>query len=91
MSHTTRDKQKLSNRIRRIIGQLQAIDKALEEERECSYVLQTIAASRGAIDSLLAEILEGHIRFMMSAEFANPRKKAESTDELVDLIRAYVK
>ena len=91
MSHTTRDKLKLSNRIRRIIGQLSAVEKALDEERECTLVLQTIAASRGAIDSLLAEILEGHIRFMMSAEFKTPKKRAESTEELVDLIRAYVK
>jgi len=91
MSHTTRDKQKLSNRIRRIIGQLHAIEKALNEERDCTYVLQTIAASRGAIDSLMAEILQGHIRFMMSAEFKTPRTRAESTEELVDLVRAYVK
>jgi FrmR/RcnR family transcriptional regulator, repressor of rcnA expression len=91
MSHTTRDKQKLSNRIRRIIGQLQSIEKALDEERDCAYVLQTIAASRGGIDSLMAEILEGHIRFMMSAEFRTPRRRTESTEELVDLVRAYVK
>ena len=91
MSHTTRDKQKLLNRIGRIQGQLHAVAKALEEERECSLVLQTIAASRGAINGLMSEILEGHIRYLMYAEDQSPKKKAESTDELIDFVRAYVK
>ena len=79
------------NRIRRIQGQLRAVEEALEEERECSLVLQTIAASRGAINGLMAEILEGHIRFLMYAEDQTPKRKAESTDELIDFVRAYVK
>jgi DNA-binding FrmR family transcriptional regulator len=91
MSHTTRDKQKLLNRIRRIQGQLHAVEKALEEERECSLVLQTIAASRGAINGLMAEILEGHIRFVLYADDQTPKSKAESTEELIDFVRAYVK
>lgn len=91
MSHTSRDKQKLLNRIKRIEGQLHAVGKALEEERECSLVLQTIAAIRGAVDGLMSEILEGHIRFLIYAEDQSPKKKAESTDELIDFVRAYVK
>lgn len=90
MSHTTRDKQKLLNRVRRIRGQVEAIERALQEERECALVLQTIAACRGAINGLMAEILEGHIRFLVTAEGQAPRKKAQSTEELVDLVRAYV-
>jgi FrmR/RcnR family transcriptional regulator, repressor of rcnA expression len=50
MAHTIKDKQKLINRVRRIRGQVEAIEKALAEEQECSLILQTIAASRGAID-----------------------------------------
>ena len=91
MSHTSRDKQKLLNRIRRIQGQLYAVEKALEEEKECSLVLQTIAATRGAINGLMAEILEGHIRFLMYTENQPPKQKAESTEELLDFVRSYVK
>jgi DNA-binding FrmR family transcriptional regulator len=91
MSHTTRDKQKLLNRIGRIQGQLSSVAKALEEERECSLVLQTIAASRGAINGLMSEILEGHIRFLMYAEDQSAKKKADSTDELIEFVRAYMK
>jgi DNA-binding FrmR family transcriptional regulator len=91
MSHTTRDKEKLLNRVRRIQGQLKAVEKAIEEERECSLVLQTIAAARGAINGLMAEILEGHVRFLIYAENQTPKSKAESTEEVVEFIRAYVK
>lgn len=70
---------------------MQAVEKAVEEERECSLVLQTIAASRGAINGLMAEILEGHIRFLMYADDQAPKRKAESTEELIDFVRAYVK
>src|SRR2546427_1852225 len=61
MAHTQRDKKKLLDRIRRIRGQVNAVEKAVEEERECSAVLQTLAACRGAINGLLAEIIEGHV------------------------------
>jgi len=91
MSHTTRDKEKLLNRVRRIQGQLKAVEKAIEEERECSLVLQTIAAARGAINGLMAEILEGHVRFLIYSENQTPKSKAESTEEVVEFIRAYVK
>lgn len=91
MSHTTRDKRKLLLRIRRAVGQLQAAERAVQEERECAYILQTIAASRGAINGLMAEILQSHIRFLMSADYRTPKRRAESTDELIDLVRAYSK
>ena len=91
MSHVTRDKQKLLHRIRRAVGQLQAVERAVEEERDCAFVLQTIAASRGAINGLMAEILEGHVRYLMSAEYQTSKRRTESTDELIDLVRAYAK
>ena len=91
MSHTSRDKQKLLNRISRIQGQLHAVEKAIDEERECSLVLQTIAACRGAINGLMTEMLEGHIRFLLYSEHQPPKKKAESTEELIDFVRAYMK
>ena len=91
MSHTSRDKQRLLNRIRRIQGQLHAVETDIEQERECSAVLQTIAAVRGAINGLMSEILEGHIRFLLEADAMTAKKKAESTDEVIDFVRAYMK
>ena len=92
MAHTKKDKEKLLNRVNRIKGQLNAIEKALEGDDHCSTVLQTIAACRGAINGLMAEILEGHVRFHV----VDPRRKptpeqAEATEELIDLVNRYLK
>jgi DNA-binding FrmR family transcriptional regulator len=89
MAHTQRDKKKLLNRIRRIRGQVNAVEKAVEEERECSAVLQTLAACRGAINGLLAEVIEGHVEHHLSD--AQGRVRRDGTQELLDVVRAYFK
>ena len=63
MAHAIRDKTKLLHRIRRIRGQLNAVERALLAERECSAILLTMTACRGAMDSLMAEVIEDHIHF----------------------------
>ena len=63
MAHTAEEKKKLLHRVRRIIGQVAAIEKALDQEAECSDVLHNISACRGAMDALMAEVIEGHIRY----------------------------
>jgi FrmR/RcnR family transcriptional regulator, repressor of frmRAB operon len=92
MAHITRDKEKLLNRVSRIKGQIQAIEKALYEDGDCSKVLQTIAACRGAINGLMAEVLEGHVRFHV----VDPRRKqsaaqSAATDELIELVNRYLR
>jgi len=92
MAHTKKDKEKLLNRVNRIKGQVNAIEKALEADDDCSRVLQTIAACRGAINGLMAEVLEGHVRFHV----VDPRRKptteqAEATEELINLVNRYLK
>lgn len=90
--HTVRDKAKLLNRIRRIRGQVTAIEGLLQEEIDCERVLQTIAACRGAIDGLMAEVLEGHIRFHVVAPDADPAsEQSQAAEQLIDLVRSYLK
>ena len=62
MSHTIKNKEKLVLRAKRIQGPVEALARALAEERDCSEVLQLMSAARGAMNSLMAELLEGHIR-----------------------------
>ncbi len=62
MAHTLKNKKSLLTRIRRIKGQSEALERALEQEAECGAVLQQIAAIRGAINGLMAEVLVGHVR-----------------------------
>jgi DNA-binding FrmR family transcriptional regulator len=75
VAHITKEKEKLLARVGRIRGQVEAIEKALEEERECSAVFEQIASCRGAINGLMAEIMQGEIRFQCSAPKQNPTPK----------------
>ena len=92
MGHTTKDKEGLLNRVRRIQGQMAGIEKALEADEECSKVLQTIAACRGAINGLMAEVLEGHVRFhVVDSRQKQTAEQAEATEELIDLVNRYLR
>ena len=92
MAHTVEEKKKLLNRIQRIMGQVAAIKKALDEEAECSDVLHTISACRGAMDALMAEVIEGHIRFhILPSNGAATDDQLTAADDLVSALRAYLK
>jgi DNA-binding FrmR family transcriptional regulator len=92
MAHTIRDKKKLLNRVRRIRGQLDAIGKALEEERDCSALLQLIAACRGAMNGLMVEVLDGHVRMHVLDPDKDPTsQQAKAVQELLDVVKAYLK
>lgn len=93
MSHTIREKEKLVLRVRRIRGQIEAIERALaEDEKDCGDVLQMITAARGAMNGLMAELVEDHVRFHVLDPARKPTaEQAVAADELVDIIRAYLK
>jgi DNA-binding FrmR family transcriptional regulator len=92
MAHTIRDKNKLLNRVRRIRGQIEAVEKALEREDDCSAILMTIAACRGAIHSLMAEVIEGHIRYHVVDPDRQPTtERARAAQELIDVVKVYLK
>jgi DNA-binding FrmR family transcriptional regulator len=71
--------------VSRIRGQIDALARALDEEAECSDVLRLIASVRGAMNGLMAEVLEGHIR---DHAFPGP---SQGADEVIDIIRSYLK
>jgi DNA-binding FrmR family transcriptional regulator len=92
MAHTARGKKKLLDRIKRIRGQLNGLEKAIEEERDCGDVLLTLAACRGAMNSLMAELLEGHVRFHVLPQGTKPDKEAvHAAEELIEVIKRYLK
>jgi DNA-binding FrmR family transcriptional regulator len=92
MAHTTKDKAKLLGRVRRIRGQVEAIERSLDGEHECSSVLQLMAACRGALNGLMAEVLEGHIRFhVLDPKSAENAPQVEAAEELIDVVRTYLK
>jgi DNA-binding FrmR family transcriptional regulator len=92
MSHTPAEKKRLLNRVRRIQGQVAAIEKALDQEAECSDILHTISACRGAMDALMAEVIEGHIRFhILPPDGSAGDEQVRAAEDLVSALRAYLK
>ena len=90
--HTPREREKLIARVRRIRGQVEAVERALAEEKGCYEVLQTVTAARGALNGLLAEMIEDHVRFhVLDPDEKVPAKRARAAEELIDVVRAYVK
>ena len=92
MSHTIREKIKLLSRVRRIRGQVEAIERALDAELGCADVLQVIASVRGAMNGLMAEVIEHHIRFHVVDPKQSPdSERAKGAEELIDVVRSYLK
>ena len=91
MTHTIRGKSKLLNRVRRIRGQVEALERALEQEAECGTVLRLIAAGRGAMNSLMAEVLAGHVRAHVFPKASPGSGQADAAEDLIEVVRAYLK
>ena len=89
MSHTLKHKKPLLNRVRRLKGQLEALERALDEETGCYPILQQITAIRGAINGLMSTVIEGHIREHMQPLLE--KEEPEATEELIKVLRSYHK
>jgi DNA-binding FrmR family transcriptional regulator len=79
--------KRLLARVRRIRGQIEGIERAIEETDDCYAVLQQTAAARGALNGLMAELIDGHIRHHVLRR-AKPEKAA---DELMEIVRSYLR
>jgi DNA-binding FrmR family transcriptional regulator len=90
MAHTIQEKTKLLGRVRRIRGQVEAVERALQDEKGCATVLQLIAAARGALNGLMTEVIEDHIRLHV-ADPATAAARAKGAHELIDVVRSYLR
>lgn len=90
MSHTEREKVKLLNRVRKTRGQLDAVERALQADQDCGDILMLLAAVRGGVASLMAEVLEDHIKYHLT-DASQEKIAPELADDLIDLVRAYIK
>lgn len=91
MPHTVKDKKKLLTRVRRIKGQAEALERALEQEVDCSEILQQIAAVRGAVNGLMMEVIEGHLREHLGPEAADPAQRGKDLEQVTSVLRSYLK
>ncbi len=92
MAHTIRDKQKLLGRVKRIRGQVEAVERALEAEAECEKVMHLLASTRAAMAGLMAEVVEDHVRtHLVDAEAHPGALDTEAVEQLLAVIRTYLK
>ena len=91
MAHTITGKKQLLTRVRRIKGQAEGLERALGEGTECLAILQQIAAIRGAVNGLMAEVLEGHIREHLGAHDISEKQRTADLEALVSALRSYLK
>ena len=92
MSHAVHEKQKLLNRVRRIRGQIDAVERALEAEESCTRIMRLLTAARGALNGMMAEVVEDHIQMhMMEANRKPAREEIAAAGELVEVLRSYIK
>jgi FrmR/RcnR family transcriptional regulator, repressor of frmRAB operon len=92
VSHTIRGKEKLLARVRRIQGQVDAIERALDNEAACEQVMHLMAGVRGAIGGLMAEVVEDHVRsHLVDTDKYPSALRGEAVEQLVEVVRAYLK
>ena len=91
MPHSPEEKKKALVRVRRIRGQTEALERALEAGADCSAVLQQLAAIRGAVNGLMSEVLESHIREEFGAPAAGDARHAQRVKDMTQLVRTYLK
>lgn len=94
MSHTTKNKARMLTRIRRIKGQVEAIERALKGEGEansqCEDILQLVASCRGALNGLMSELIEGHLKFhVLLPGQKTAQSQLEAADELIAVVKRY--
>jgi DNA-binding FrmR family transcriptional regulator len=90
VSHSKREQMKLLNRVRRVRGQVEAVERALAEGQGCAVVLHLIVAARGALNSLMTEVIEDHIRLHV-VDAAKEAERARGAEELIEAVQAYLK
>ena len=88
MPHSLEEKKRVVTRLRRIKGQAEALERAVEAGSECAPILQQLAAMRGAVHGLMADLLDGHVREVLSQQ---PAPSQQAVDETLALLRSYLK
>ncbi len=92
MGHVAKEKMKLLNRVKRLRGQIEAIERALDADDECADVLQQATACRGALDGFIAEVIEDHIReHMIDPRAGRGAPQAVAAEELIEIVHQYLK
>ena len=91
MTHVEKEKLKLLNRLKRLRGQVEAIERAVEADTECARVLQLATSCRGALDGFIAEVIEDHIlEHLVDPKASRDDPRAQAAEELVEIVHSFL-
>jgi DNA-binding FrmR family transcriptional regulator len=90
MTHTVREKRKLLARVRRVRGQIDAIERALEGEAECERIMHLVAGVRGSVAGLMAELLADHVRMHFVGQ-QEAHERGEAAEQLIEIVNSYLR
>lgn len=91
MGHVSANKDSLIKRVKRIAGQIQALERELEADADCAKTLHLVAATRGAINGLMEAIIEDHARAHVADPSLSEEARSKGVEELLEAIRRYSK
>lgn len=92
MTHIITDKKKLLNRVSRLKGQLEAVEKAIKKDEECQAILMTIASMRGALMGLMGDLMESHVlAHVLEGKEKPSAHQMAAAQEMIDVIKAFLK
>jgi DNA-binding FrmR family transcriptional regulator len=91
MGHISESRDKIVARVRRIAGQVAAIERSVTADAPCVETLHLVAAVRGAVAGLMDELVEDHLRAHVAAPDLTPQERTAAADELATLLRRYMR
>ena len=91
MPHSPDDKKRAITRLRRIRGQAEALEQAIGAGADCGAVLQQLAAIRGAVNGLMAKVLEGHLQESLGDPAADTHVRETALRDVATLVRSYLR
>ena len=89
--HTKSNKDQLLARVRRISGQVAAIERAIDGEAGCSVILHQVAGVRGAVAGLMDQLIEDHVREHVAKPGLSQEQRQDGAEELIEAVRRYTK
>lgn len=94
MPHSSAEKKRAIARLRRIRGQVEGLERAINAGTDCGAILQQIAALRGAVNGLMASILDSHLHEEFTQVAVDPKIRKQhqaSIEQVIALVRSYFK
>jgi len=85
------EKSKLLNRLRRISGQVEAVQRMIEQDSYCVDILMQISAATGALHKVGELVLEEHLKSCVRAAMENgdTADREKKLEELMTIFRKY--